>query len=281
MTGYFINDLHIDKWVKTQSSFSNTAQYKKLLEKWCLPADCLFIAGDVACSVNSIFSTFKVLSDMYQHIFYVYGNHEMRLNEEDCSRGLDTYTKRERIETFLHTATFDERKKVDMLDILKGVERFWNGKYICGGMGYADGSATSDSEHMLEKWQNGKDYQNFKLGWTTDFNEMAEYENEAVARSISKTTDILVTHFPAIQLIERDKALESKGLDYGLSSFDGSKILEKLPDGAIWHSGHLHDQFKREVTIDGKKILSISNSVGSPEKPPHHKLDKKEFLINF
>ena len=110
---------------------------------------------------------------------------------------------------------------------------------------------------------------------------MAEYENEAACRSISKTTKVLITHFPAIQLIERDQALESKGLDYGLSSFDGSKILSKLPDGAIWHSGHLHDQFKKEYTVNGKKILSISNAVGSPEKPPQRRLDKKEFLINL
>ena len=281
MTGYFINDLHIDKWVKTQSSFSNTAQYKKLLEKWCLPADCLFIAGDVACSVNSIFSTFKVLADMYQHIFYVYGNHEMRLNEEDSNRGLDTYTKRERIETFLHTATFDERKKVDMLDILKGTEKFWNGKYVCGSMGYADGKATTDPDNMLEKWKKGKDYQNFKLGWTTNLEEMSEYENEAVNRCVSCTTNVLVTHFPAHQMIQMDDSLIAKGLDYGLSSFDGSSVLASLPDGAIWHSGHLHDQFKREVEYNGKKILSISNAVGSPDKPAQHKLDKKEFLLNF
>lgn len=281
MTGYFINDLHIDKWVKTQSAFSNTAQYKKLLEKWCLPADCLFIAGDVACSVNSIFSTFKVLADMYQHIFYVYGNHEMRLNEEDRNRGLDTYTKRERIETFLHTATFDERKKVDMLDILKGAEKFWNGKYVCGGMAYADGTATRDQWNLIEKWKNGKDFKNFSLGWSSDFNEISEYENEAALRGVSNTTNVVMTHFPAHQLIDIDERLISKGLDYGLSTFDGSKILSKLPDGAIWHSGHLHDQFKKEYTINGKKILSISNAVGSPEKQPQRRLDKKEFLINL
>ena len=90
-----------------------------------------------------------------------------------------------------------------------------------------------------------------------------------------------MTHFPAHQLIDIDDHLISNGLDYGLSTFDGSKILSKLPDGAIWHSGHLHDQFKKEYTINGKKILSISNAVGSPEKPPQRRIDKKEFLINL
>ena len=281
MTGFFINDLHIDQWVKTQSSFSNTAQYKKLLEKWCVPADCIFIAGDVANSVNSIYSTFKVLADMYEHIFYVYGNHEMRLNEEDRNRGLNTYTKRERIETFLRTATFDERKKVDMMNILKGVEKFWKGIYVSGSMGYADGSATRDRASMIDKWKAGKDYQDFSLGWTTDLDELSEYENEAVSRCVSSTTNVLITHFPAHQALEFDEDLIADGLDYGLSSFDGTEMLQKLPDGSIWHSGHLHDQFKRELSIDGKKILSLSNAVGSPDKPPRHKLDRREFLIKL
>lgn len=282
MKGYFINDLHIDKWVKTQSSFANTAQYKKLLEKWCIPADCLFIAGDVACSVNSIYSTFKVLSEMYDHIFYVYGNHEMRLNDEDRQRNLDTYSKRERIETFLHTATFDERKKKDMLTILKGNEKFHEGVRVIGGMCYADASLSDDKTAAEEKWKNSGDYKDFSLGWSADLHEIAEYENDAVAKVASTIDSVVLTHFGPHQLVEIDPELKANGLDYGLSTFDGEKIINKLSsDLTIWHYGHLHDQTKKEYRVNGKTILALNNSVGSPDKPPKHKLDKSEFLLTL
>ena len=281
MTGFFINDLHIDQWTDARATSTSTAKYRKLLEKWCIPADCLFIAGDVACSVNAIYCTFMVLKEMYRHIFYVYGNHEIRLSDEDMKRGT-SYDKRERIETFLHTATFDERKKVDMLSILKGRDALFEGVRVLGGMGYADLSASIDREAAIEKWKSSSDCQRFDLGWSTDLSEIASYENGVIAESASTLTDVVMTHFGPKQLVEKDKKLIDHGLDYGLSTFDGSKIIRKLSaERTIWHYGHLHEQFKREYKVLGKTILALNNSVGSPDKPPKRKLDKSEFLITL
>ena len=285
MKAYFINDLHIDQWVKTQSQvgFSNTAQYKKLLEKWCLPADVLCIAGDVASSVNAIYATFSVLSQMYEHIFYIYGNHEMGLTQEDRNRGLTTYTKRDRIEQFLETATLNKRTKVDMLSILKGSSFHWQGLRVSGGTCYSDGVDSRDPSTLEERWRETKDAKEFELGWATSMAEISEYENGAVDRvtEAEPTTKIVMTHFAPIQLIKKSENLEKKGLDYGLSAFDGSSILQNLKSGTIWHFGHLHDKILEEVNIDGKTILAVNNSVGTKEKPPLHDIPKSEFLVNI
>ena len=225
MKAYFINDLHIDQWVKTQSKsgFSNVATYKKLLEKWCLPADALFIAGDVASSVNAIYATFSVLAKMYDHIFYCYGNHEMRLTEEDEARGLNTYTKRERIETFMETAV----NKLDKLHIIKGSTAYVKGVRVSGGMGYADGRFSTDPETVEERWRDTNDCKKFNLGWASSMREIEDYENNSVTAILAaETPKVVMTHFAPYQLI--DVSSYGKSFDPGLSTFDAKYMLEKV-----------------------------------------------------
>lgn len=284
-TGYFVSDLHIDQWVSGQSDYSNTAQYRKLLKKWLLPADALFIAGDVASSVNSIYSTFVVLNEMYDRIFYCYGNHEMRLTEEDRERNLNTYSKRDRIERFLQTATLNMRTKIDKLTILRGNQATYSGKSITGSMGYQDGTGSLLTRDQLEAdWSTSKDAKLFDLGFQTTQAEIAEYENKVLRDSVTLRNgiDIVVSHYGPSAAVENlsDSSL-GKRFDPGKCSFDGSSILDKLKDGAIWHFGHVHQKMKRELDWKGKKILMLNNSVGSPGKTPSIDIPREEFLIEL
>ena len=278
MKAYFINDLHIDHWVKTQSKsgFSNVATYKKLLEKWCLPADALFIAGDVASSVNAIYATFSVLAKMYDHIFYCYGNHEMRLTEEDEARGLNTYTKRERIETFMETAV----NKLDKLHIIKGSTAYVKGVRVSGGMGYADGRFSTDPETVEERWRDTNDSKKFNLGWASSMREIEDYENNSdTAILAADPAKVVMTHFAPYQLL--DVSSYGKSFDPGLSTFDAKYMLEKVKSGSIWHFGHIHDKIKREVEVNGKSILAINNAVGTKEKKPINDIPREEFLLSL
>lgn len=276
MRAYFINDLHIDQWVKTQSKsgFVSTATYKKLLEKWCLPADAIFIAGDIASSVNAVYATFAVLSRMYEHIFYCYGNHEMRVTDDDRARGLNTYTKRERIEQFIETAANNQ----DKVSIIKGTTAYKKGVRVSGSMGYADGRF-SISQAVEHDWLETNDSRRFDLGWASNLSEIADYENEALLRIIEKEpmSKVIMSHFAPYQLL--DKSDFSKGFDPGLSTFDASEMLKKVRDGAIWHFGHVHDKILREVDVDGKKIVAINNSMGTREKAPKNDIPREEFLL--
>lgn len=280
MRAYFINDLHIDKWVKTESKsgFTNKSQYKKLLEKWCLPADILFLGGDVASSVNAIYTTFLVLRDMYSHIFYIYGNHEMRLTEEDRAKRLNSYTKRERIEQFLDTAM----NNADKLSILKGSSASWRGVVAAGGMGYADGKMSSDHSTLDSRWSETNDSTMFDLGWTTDMHQIAEYENDAIARGISDVNNglprVVMSHFAPYQIL--GDVASKTGFDPGLSAFDASDHMRMLRDGTIWHFGHVHDRVMREIEVDGKRIVAVNNSIGTREKPPMHDIPREEFLMD-
>ena len=278
MKAYFINDLHIDQWVKTQSKagYVSTATYKKLLEKWCIPADAIFIAGDIASSVNAIYATFAVLAKMYDHIFYCYGNHEMRMTEEDEARGLTTYTKRERIEQFIETAV----NKLDKVHIIKGSTAYVHGVRVSGSMGYSDGKM-STSESVEADWLETNDAKKFNLGWASKMSEIADYENDRLYKIIEEEplTRVVMSHFAPYQLL--DISTFKKGFDPGLSTFDAQNMLKRLKDGAIWHFGHVHDKFKREVEIDGKRIIAINNSIGSKDKRPINDIPREEFLLSI
>lgn len=278
MKAYFINDLHIDQWVKTQSvaGFTNKAQYKKFLEKHCIPADILFLGGDVASSINAIYATFGVLKEMYSHIFYIYGNHEMRLTLEDRGRGLNTYTKRERIEQFIDTAVSNQ----DKLSILKGQSAYWRGVRVNGSMCYSDGKFTNDPDTVSRRWLETNDAKDFDLGWTTSMYEIAEYENDALLKAMKEEkAKVVMSHFAPNQLMG-DIASKS-GFDPGLSTFDAAEHLKCAKDGTIWHFGHVHDKMIKEIDVDGKKILAINNSVGTKDKKPLHDIPKEEFLLTL
>ena len=284
-TGYFVSDLHIDKWVSGQSDYSNTAQYRKLLKKWLLPADAIFIAGDVASSVNSIYSTFVVLNEMYDRIFYCYGNHEMRLTEEDRGRNLNTYSKRDRIERFLQTATLNMRTKIDKLTILRGNQATYSGKGITGSMGYQDGTGSLLTRDQLEAyWETSNDAKKFDLGFQTTQAEIAEYENRVLREAITLRNgiDLVVSHYgPEVAVRDLGDVDLGKKFDPGKCSFDGSSILDKLRDGSIWHFGHVHQKMKKWIDWKGKKILMLNNSIGSPEKKSGIDIPREEFLIEL
>ena len=51
---YFASDFHINSYIETHVGFSNTAKYKKFIDKSCLPADMLCLAGDIGNDYISI-----------------------------------------------------------------------------------------------------------------------------------------------------------------------------------------------------------------------------------
>lgn len=262
---YFINDLHVNFWVDRHKP----EQYEPFFKEYFLPADVCCIAGDIANDYADTIGFLKFLKTKYKHIVYVLGNHDHGIFERD--RYVDnmktSYAKMARI-----AHEIDGNLDGNVIDI--------DGIKFGGACGASDWSycyknfETSYDEFFnhYQTWFDCRWWRKNNVEPVSLFNE----EYTKIKNAANQKPNIFITHFQPLTVPTAD--CYKNDLYTGFFNYDDSEIKTILKPGTIYHYGHTHSRFKKEIN----GILYLNNCVGYPEEivlEAFGKFKKEDFLI--
>lgn len=228
-----ISDIHIDKTYDLYSySLSLSIPfYLKNQEN-----NYLIIAGDVSNDLFHIKIFLEQASKQYKKVFYVIGNHEFHLINNEYFEYETSYEKYDKIKNLDFPNVFVLDGDVIEVDSIK----------IGGAMGWYDASYvfynlntynTKDKKYILNLWNNFLDSK--KIKGFEDFYEIFNIEIKKI-KKISSEANIIISHFmplikPSfIQPFFRDNDTT------GFYCFNGEEFLFN-DNVKVWIYGHIHD----------------------------------------
>lgn len=281
---YFVNDLHIDKHLAHFNPGRRASHaYHKWMDENLLPADTLCIAGDIADSSLFFLDFLAACRNRYESVVYVYGNHDIGVYKNEYPSTLHKVSALNHfVDRFKKACTSTHVKKTKFfpLDGNKIVDV--KGTKFLGAMGSSDWSygrlLGESNDYFIENWKHGPDAKAWKKWWSDDPFEIVENEKERLLKPLDNEAvdpNIVVTHFAPLGVPVPDKF--KSNLKTGYFYWDCSDIINKLPQGTIWHFGHTHARLKYEK--DG--ILYLNNPIGYPGENTNllGKFNKEDFLI--
>lgn len=273
---YVTSDVHVDHWAQEyegsavlETPEKRRAFYEKHILGKFLPADACIIAGDIANdSVNQI-EFLKFISERYDDVYVVHGNHDLTVNEYE-----HLYVTSEKRMDAVQNVFKDTN--VHILDT-SGC----NGIY--GTMGFCDFSVMSKpfGTHHTPFYRWKKWYDGFMWNY---MDQHPKRIRQHYARELTKICKmkpkIVVTHYVPIQF--------GIPFDYRNSSsntffyFDGKKYLDMLPDGAIWVCGHTHTRKQMIYTnASGAHINIMCNAIGYPFDGVYSEFIPNDFVVTL
>lgn len=262
MRVYFINDLHWDFWKKTHS-------LDKFFDDFFLPADVCCIAGDIANYYEQEIEILQYLKSRYTNIVYVVGNHDLGIFKKDIYKSniISSNTKKNKLSNIIQNQL--DGNIVKLNDITFGG--------TCGSCdwSWALENFNTNQQEFLSKWNNWFDGYWWKMQ-VMNPKIIFDAELEKMKTIAEQKPNIFVTHFqpktcPIADMYKND-------IMTGMFVFDDSKL--NLPEGTIYHYGHTHSKFKKEIN----GILYLNNVVGYPEEICLNALgnyNKEDFLLDL
>lgn len=260
MKCFVISDLHIDHYLGSNPSIESI---KQLLKPHLLPADVLIVAGDISNYSKCIIKTITALSELYEHVVWTIGNHDMAGHNGESS-----YAKIAKITNTI---------KLPNVFYMDGIPADINGITFGGSMGYCDFTYAEthfgqSKEQMSERWKSWYDGKYWNIQGTSPV-DFFNNEYTKLLACIQANANVMVSHFGPFAHNIRS---EFHNLYTGFFYFDGTKLLEKMPENSIWCFGHTHDYIKTTVG----NVTLLCNPFGYPDESRNQKIPKEEFLFD-
>lgn len=260
---YFASDFHINSYIETHVGFSNTAKYKKFIDKSCLPADVLCLAGDIGNDYISISNFLIAASKMYNFVVYVNGFTELFINN-----GMTANDKLSRIDKFVKSKcrnVFRLNGPANLESLNVYTPKKIGELEIVGDSGFASSCFFNKVLNYDDEWKKSINFSD-----NYDVNKISEMKLFSLSNSVTSNTDIVISHYMPDYIKTDDN----------FSLYDHKLFSSKLKNGAILHCGHVHQKIKKEIKNKNGKFLLINNSIGFPNENLG-KLNKNDFLINI
>ena len=265
----YISDLHIDFWLGrklTEEEFIGSYIYEDIFKK--ANGEILIIAGDLGHynEQNVIFLNLLLEFCKYKHIFFVLGNHDYYLFNEEWSRFKgNSFNRVEALKDLLR-----DYQKLTLLD---GEVYNYNGIHIGGCSMWYDGQYREimeiklTNEQILELWQ-AKVTDSMQIGGISHYLEMFKKEIIKLDK-IYKKSDIIITHVnPSI--LPEHTAKEYSNINSPLNcyySFDGINYTNNT-SAKYWIFGHIHHTKKYKIG----NLNLMCNPLGYPSQNEYPKL---------
>ena len=260
MKAFIFSDFHYDYYRKEMSMETFVSSF--------LPADLLIIPGDIASKFNAAKDILIRLCDMYSHVIFCLGNHDMTTHLEYGK----IKTTEEKIECFHKLAD-----SVDNLHMLDGNVETVCGISIGGCTGiwdytflrYLDVSHTKNEvdNNWVSNTYDGK-YWNY-MG--NDINRIRERMNQQCRSVLAQKPDVMVTHFAPINFRVPNEHDKFNSVYYYFSP----EYIGMLKRGSVWCAGHTHTAYRV-----GNLYI---NPMGYPHEDPYgfNSLKKEDFVIEL
>lgn len=232
-----------------------------------LPADVLVVPGDMASKFNAARDILKRLCDMYSHVVFCMGNHDMSVHV-DYGKFKNT---EEKIDGF-HMLS----DSVDNLHLLDGNVETIDGTTFGGCTGIWDYSFLKElsgshtRKDVDEAWvTNTYDGRHWNY-MDNDIIRIREKMTKQCVDVLRKKPDVMVTHFAPMPNVQ-DSHKCFKSVYYYMHP----EYLSWLKPGSIWCAGHTHTAYKSGT-------LYI-NPMGYPDEHPYefNSLKKQDFVVDL
>lgn len=243
----YLSDLHIDHHISDGTNYNKVHNF---IKTYVLPLDfstkrkVLVLAGDIFDKSDSALQVFNVFKEYYEHVVYVYGNHECYVYDKNM------------ISTEEKLDVIRESAKVSKVHMLEGTTVTIDGVSFGGGSAWYDFSYGytfgEDYDTMYNLWKNymsdGRliaDYMMSSGGYSVDRYNVLDFkrflsDRMAQIQSIPENTDVVITHISPSVPEELPK--EYKNATTGFYFFDGEKEIERI-NPKLWIFGHTHNEY--------------------------------------
>ena len=280
MNCYCCSDIHIDHYCK--KNINDAEVFDTYIEKYLLPADILFIAGDISDNKDIFINFVSYVSSKYKYVIYTIGNHDMNVRKNSLYATIPKY----------YSTSLQKLADIDnALSIFPNIIRLNNSKIIekvpiGGTMGMCDFEYAEHGLHLgkqlaLCEWQTWYD----NIVWNHMNNDPISILNDEQNKLniiVNTKPKIILTHFAPIEIGIQPKY--AKYLTSAFFYFYAEKYLDNLDNDTYWICGHTHDAAKLDyVNSSGNVIHILLNPIGYPSELPYdiNNLSKSDFLINI
>lgn len=260
-TAYVFSDLHVDFLIRDEKETHTYEEVLPLLQewyaKWCEPhTDYLIAAGDFSNDFETFTYFCKFISDKYEKVFMVPGNHDLTV------RGATPNTSNLQFETSFQKieAMKAECKKYGNLFMLDGD--------VVGPIGGTMGMCDFEYRPHLtvnyvgywkNHWYDGK---HWRLGDVKPYELLAQ-EKAKLNYIIDKKPKVVMTHFSPVEI---GVPFEYRwDLCTCFFVFNGEEFLEKMPNDSYWICGHTHNFAQVDYKCkNGNVVHLLRNPCGYP-----------------
>jgi len=261
------SDIYLDSWISQKSEVSDFV--KRILPE-NKNSEILILAGNVNSSLVTIEPFLLELKKYYKYIFYVHGNHEMCMFEDDISiYDNNSFKKIDRLKKLV--------KSIPGCGFLNGFDgqyivlKQYNNLVISGLSMWWDYDRTKYDGHYI-KLLDRKYSNNYKF-IAFGFNRNTWKKNSFLPRSLSNArlfkrfykilqklpqSDIVVTHYSPLKLSEKVSLF---------TFFDGEEELKRL-NPKVWICGHTFE--KHNLKFDSTQIVTNPIGYGGFKKAPNN-----------
>lgn len=260
MKAFIFSDFHYDYYRKEMSMDTFVSKF--------LPADMLIVPGDIASKFNAAKEILKRLCDMYSHVVFCLGNHDMTTHVDYGK----FKTTEEKIECFHQLA--DSIGNLHMLDgnaeticgvTIGGCTGIWDYTYLR----YLDTPHTKQEvdSNWVANTYDGK----FWNYMNNDITRIRERLNQQCRSVLALKPDVMVTHYAPINFRLPDEHAKFNSVYYYFSP----EYIKMLKPGSIWCAGHTHTAYHV-----GNLYI---NPLGYPDEKPYefNSLKKEDFVIDL
>lgn len=250
-----VSDIHLDEWVSPYLPVSEQIYQIEALVSTMVPSQpnqVLLIAGDLGHCNEQSFILLKALREYYDHILFVFGNHDYYLNPN---------------KSLYQSSEQRICRLVRKVDSFFG-DSVWNldkGGVTVEGVRYIGASVWYDySFSGRSRYFGFSDVQCHWRSTTKDGRFISTLPSSFkrqrfLAEQMDEGFDVVVTHVPPTEAI-MDTYAEAKGSLIDVISFSGDRLLEKAR-GKVWCYGHVHVLANNRIN----DTLYLNNSFGGGE----------------
>lgn len=273
-----LSDIHTDIWFTQAVQHSrlkdddpeedvvyDTLEYIWDFEDIPFDVDGIIVAGDIGNDFLTTTRTLKWLSEKYEKVWVVAGNHDMTVRGGTPSKSNLQFTS-------------SEQKLQAMIDYtlqLPNSECYLlNGDRRCnvaGCMGMCDFQCEPPRYGLdpftdwRRNWFDGKHWRYFNQVP----GKIVNHYDEMLTRVCQKQPKVIVTHFVPYELgVPHD--FRNNHWNY-VFYFKGEKYFDMLENDTYWICGHVHGRrMAKIINVKGKKIHIICNPIGYPNERWYH-----------
>lgn len=265
-----ISDLHTGSYLYSNKFNMTFEEYIDMLIPEN-PSKLLVIAGDISNSNKTSEQVLNALSEYYEKILVVFGNHDLYCyeNEKFIAAGNPLY-RWEKLEK--------QMKSNDKIVFLNGTTFEYEGVVFGGTGGWYDLSYTinvlnksiSEAEKIYKDGIFDSDYIPSMKKFNWDFVQK-EYKK---LLDIYQKVDVMITHVPPVTDCMKEDF--QKSYLSGCFYFDGEYLVENT-SAKIWIFGHSHVLYDEKSKIGDVRL--INQSLGYPDESPKSYYPIKQIQI--
>lgn len=242
MTYFIMSDIHIDFYVKKQSKDYNdvVVDFENFYKNYMKPADCLIFAGDCANDYYNQVNFYKFLSEKYQNIYVVFGNHDLCITSTFGNGNPVKYSEERMNEVKKFLKAYPNVHLLDgnVVDNIGGTMGMCDFHYETS----FDLGTAYNIKQWQKHWFDSRTWHIKTSEWHSGYliNPIAIWVNERnkMEDIIMQQPKVMVTHFCPIELgIQREYEQSSSTTFF---YFEGKKLLDLFEHEAWWFCGHIH-----------------------------------------